>query len=692
MGSNVPINNKFKYVVREESDAHKSYIRNIAASSQGDLAKSILGEVFSHQKAVYICRECLLIGKGKGKCNKDDDNDNCLYEKASYFYHNYYVMPEVRKGVAKDGEKVPVKLFIDRITSFPREDKGNKITFLLGSVGSGKTAFLNYLMTINGKKWFANRKIFIRVDMHSGSRSITYDDMLVKVYKKIKKIFNDKIVDNCIDEAYRDYAKSKFLDYSITISRKETELAEFLKKTRSEYGYEIVLIFDNIDQIYHINEKKRFLENIDLQDDSIYPILRYITNFFHDHSQLGSVGANVVFSLRTETYDILSQTAEYIFNAESITFCDDNAMTIYNNDWFQIVDNRLKMFKDIAVYCKRMSGRVDSVDETLKLLVNDLSLSHAEKNESFINMLMELSSFGFRSVMEFLSNYSWIDKDVYVMHRYMDHHPVGLLAYMLKGHRRYSQYRSRFPNIYLVNSTNPKLKHDFTYWLKRLLIEYIYYNQKKQIHVDVDLVLEVFSGDGSLGYYDKDLVMECLGSLSEVHESCVITPILKVSESKNSINPDTLELNSRGVRLLEYLINKFIYMQLVVEDCYMPYPRCVYDYFMYENNIDYGYLGMPKEEYNNGSYMMIENKIKSVMLFLEVLDSARNYEKTKYFNAWNNIIMNDVVIDISVMKNNMNYDMRKVARFVGLKIHEELYEEKCREVRSLVDHHFYGLL
>jgi len=75
-----------------------------------------------------------------------------------------------------------------------------------------------------------------------------------------------------------------------------------------------------------------------------------------------------------------------------------------------------------------------------------------------------------------------------------------------------------------------------------------------------------------------------------------------------------------------------------------------------------------------------------------VLDSARNYEKTKYFNAWNNIIMNDVVIDISVMKNNMNYDMRKVARFVGLKIHEELYEEKCREVRSLVDHHFYGLL
>jgi hypothetical protein len=71
---------------------------------------------------------------------------------------------------------------------------------------------------------------------------------------------------------------------------------------------------------------------------------------------------------------------------------------------------------------------------------------------------------------------------------------------MLYGHRRFSQFLSYFPNIYLVNAQN--CEHPHSYWLKRLIVAFLQKKNETGEHLSPELVISIFRGVEGKGYSD----------------------------------------------------------------------------------------------------------------------------------------------------------------------------------------------
>jgi hypothetical protein len=471
------VNSDYPFIVREEIDEHMSYIRNIEKAKRATNVKSALGLVFSHQKAVFDELSCPLIDNNTKCCGFSLNIESCQYERALKFYNDYYCSPSLRVGISKTGNPYPLINFINRITSFSNLN-ANKITFLLGEVGWGKTAFLNYLLTNYGKDWFLDKSIFfVRVDAHSGGGGSisTYNQLIDKIMKKIRKVLVFPDVEEKINSRTTSFTGfDKLIDYRNPTGQKEKEIASVLFELKA-LGFEILLVFDNLDQIYHRDDRARFVNDIPVWHDSFKPVGKIITSFFHDNIEFGGLGANVIFSIRTETYDILSQTVEYIFSPDRVTTQNMNAFTLDNVDWREVVEKRLEFLKEISEKCKISKGNSSDIDEVINPIKYEIIATKQKESKHLVSNLSKVTSFGLRCIIDFFSQYSWINNKTNVIQRYFDQYHVGLLAYMLAGHRRYSQRRAKFPNLYSVNSN--LIEHPPTYWLKRLLVEFIFKNQ-----------------------------------------------------------------------------------------------------------------------------------------------------------------------------------------------------------------------
>lgn len=681
-----------RFVARAETPSHVSFIRSLHGGGAGRASgvKSILELVFSHKKAVFSDVKCNLTSKN-GKCTIGDESGDryCEYERAKYFYDSFYIPPSLHKDVSIDTEPVLVDTFVQRLTTFPRASAANKLTFLLGGVGSGKTAFINYLITQFGRKWFDNNILFVRIDVHSGSIATTYNDLLTNIYRKLKKIIRSKDVAERLLSSTRPLAYDGLNNYAGTYGEKESELALVLKDIREKTNRKVLIIIDNLDQIYHKDDRKRFLQAIPIEHDSIKPVMDLVTAFFHERTELGSIGANVLFSLRHDTYDILSQTAEYVFSPTNITKHNANAFTLENCNLVPIVNKRLSMLKEIYSCCEIPAGKVEDVEEVVALLQDEISLDKS-KDQSLVTQLFKITSFGLRCVMDFFAQYSWINDDIYVLHRLIYQQPVGLLAYMLGGYRRFNQVRARFPNLYLINSKINS--HPPTYWLKRLLAEYIHFNQKNSLETDVVTILNIFSDENITGGYPKDIVLECLGSLCEVHESNVAHHVLRVSPTKDSINPNIISLTTRGHHLLDYMKDKFIYLQLIVDDNYMPIPQLMMTNFAYDVDLDYRYLTLHGAEYNKYIKLMIHHKAKRVLNFLELLESAKVYEEIVYERVWQYVKQVGIHISVDDTRIKVIKELEAINFRLKLNLPFESYLKENKKLRQEIDLFFESCL
>ena len=167
------------YKERKSTPKHDSYIRNSKYIDDRDFT-NIVDKVFSHQIAVF----------------EDIDHEGTIDAIAiskefiaSYFYRNNYIPVEINSDIL--GAKIDSDEFSKRIVFEKQEQTRNNLFFLLGDVGSGKTAFINALLTKNGKKWVEENNIwFIRldIDIDGNNRIYSTEQMLDSIIRKTVRV------------------------------------------------------------------------------------------------------------------------------------------------------------------------------------------------------------------------------------------------------------------------------------------------------------------------------------------------------------------------------------------------------------------------------------------------------------------------------------------------------------------------
>lgn len=649
---------------RDESESHKSYIRN--AHQLRDREFSMLIErVFDHQPAVYgPPPETQPIDP------KEELSRANVLLLAHHFYHEgCFVALQLKTG-GKLGHAVDSQ-DLERQLTARTTDNRNELFFLLGDIGSGKTSYINHLLTTRGAAWVESGTAwFVRIDTHrlKKGQMISRQDLIDGLITKTTKIFsrhNTNLLPETLKPLLVKVGQSQG-------TGRELAFAEFVQAHKRETEMQPVIIIDNLDFLYHLKERILFYtrrseddaESINDQNGSLAKLVSdLVTMFVHDSAQhIMDLGASVLFVVRRDSYDILCQGngLDHIFDANKKTF------TISPATWKDVALGRGDLLK-FAISQIPEGGKERVHSDILDPILEDLEFAPAG-HKPLVDHITKVANHGYRDVVAFFSLYSWLEGQDFrpgARHgigRLLHQYPVGLLAFMLGGRRRFHQFSSHFPNIYLIDlqesitvmpeGWHTDASHAHTYWLKRLLLRFINHRKEKGQACRVKDIIAAFCY-GS-GCYDEGLVRAVLSSMAEVHSSNLIRVTLLRSNVSDTIEIKSVMPTDRGIRCDASIFDRFFYLQLIVDDWMMPLPQSVFDDFAYpefrdaafdEELLDYNYIARTPSEYSSAVRRMVRLKASQVILFLEILDIALEIEKDLYgavFNRLGNITLPDV--------------------------------------------------
>ncbi|BCS94924.1 hypothetical protein DSLASN_05560 [Desulfoluna limicola] len=630
------------YKIRKATDEHNSYIRNEKKLQKDDEEFcDLVDTIFGHQVAVY----------GKYSC-PDKITLPVSRELAAYlFYTRYYIEINVKSDIA--GAQLDVNDFINKVILTKANNNRNNIYFLLGEVGCGKTAFLNYLITKYCRKWFnTSEKIVIRidVDISGNGQMITSEEMIREIIRKTVRVIrtNPKLKPN--GSAY-DMFEKLAQNSNCEIEKAKLNFSKFAKEYKRNNKLEFVLFIDNIDYIYHVNDRILFDSDNDTKETcSVKSVCSLVNEFFY--GTLGKMEANILLVMRPDSYNILQETKKIFPSVPSLSSNNKNVLTIEAPNWDDVIIERGKFLECII-------NRIDREGKStlFKNVVNPIlrDLEHEPTGERpLIEHLRNLTNFGLRDMMRFFAQYSWLERhdegDMSKgLDRFINQYPVGLFAYMLNGRKRFNQFNSEFPNIYLVNviesdknsNGNGNLfRHYTTYWLKRLLMHFIYQRELNEERVALHNIIDIFT-DSKPGAYEEVLVRKCLGSLAQANYSNMIKVTREKSSVSNTLRVQDIILTPRGKHCLTQIVDRFYYMQLIVDDYMLPIPRVVDTKFRYSDE-DYGYIILPPNLYSKSAKEMINKKAEQVLYFAECLDITFQQEKATYEKVFKMLERNNV--------------------------------------------------
>jgi hypothetical protein len=291
--------------------------------------------------------------------------------------------------------------------------------------------------------------------------------------------------------------------------------------------------------------------------------------------------------------------------------------------------------------------------------------------------------------MEFISNYTWLPRgdepeERDLTRRYIAHYPVGLMAFILKNRRLYSEEKSQFPNIYTCNITESESEHISTiykpegrpaaldvtqfkdvlkdyghlpigeatrlaevlaanlrrkpnywsvhghsYWVRRLILQFIAERNARRVSVKLGDVLDAFSSGGTDVAYPSNFVRIMLGTLAENHSANLVTVSRELTSDQGRLLTTELEVTPRGLHLLEDVVDKFYYLQLIVDDPALPLPKKCRGKFEYDE-LHYGYLAAEGHNYGQKTRQMIRKKAFLVVKMLALLELALEIEEIRY--------------------------------------------------------------
>ena len=568
--------------------------------------------------------------------------------KLAYNFFNsekYYSLPEIK--CAQDNKNVTPDEFIRKVFEDSSHGNKNKISYLLGKVGRGKTAYINYLITkhLPARK---NSLIFIRFDVETNN-IINSENPIQLIVERISEqlidIISKRFIELKEDNNLKDYIKS-FESELKKENRDFNKLKSYLKEIASRMPSKFVIIIDNLDILYQ-NIKRGFYRD---GSNNFYQILNKVIKSFipTNDNDLDSLHANILFVMREETYDYV-RMLNHKESTSTIShhFNDNNLYEMQEYDWSKIIKGRFDMLVDLVNQNKE---KYDDYDQILKHIekVNDYLNN---KEIGLLEKIKKLANSGLREMMRYLNQYSYTP---YLnIERFIHNEPVGIMAYILKGKRLYSNEESDITNIY-SNDLNEKMKMP-TYWLKYVLVKYL--EERRNIQTELNDIYHIFSPVQN--GYTKDQVNNVIDELSNSNESNMID-IKQVYDPLKDTTKTFLTITEKGLYLIKNVVDKFYYLQLIVDDPSLILPDLYLkeSLFNYENSDDYSYILLQGDKYSAAASSVIRKKGQAVILFLTLLKFSLIAEKKEYRTVFNNL--NHLLIDVDININSIKEELHKI--------------------------------
>ncbi len=562
----------------------------------------------------------------------------------SFVSADIYESPNYEEKESELGEPAGFDHFFQCVMSSPfskldvnNQSLGeNRITFLIGEVGIGKTFLVSRT-----------------------AREIAHLDSDLNGFKVIP-------VYACMETFVASHGNTD--DAPELIRQFLLFLADLIRKSVKQFSYElntqIQLTYSPVDAT---------TEQISLN----------IREYIHDLARCGSTPARVVIFV--DNFDVLHyQNSRYIFFPEEYTkhrrfieekivkliflFVDPNILgdagicvcitsrqnvaresKIINQpalprrmeleghivfqlgkvDALDVVDSRMRMYERVLLEFSKIED-VNNYDldfhDSLALIKAQTTQSVAPSNLSDgLRRISELSHHGARSLVEFLGKLRLnLIRQNDAVERLFSHSPWLLeRLYISSLHQRYSQSQGHFPNLFLVDGKSTEERKDVvhihSYWLKYVLLKRIGSSHASGISVQ-ELINEFVNDFG----YDEDLVRLTLGSLVMVNESRCIEII---GAAQDECQSNLVRLTQRGKVLIgehpdfsfPYCF-EFSYLEMVIDDHILSLPRRLYSQIAVDTSI--GYALFNNDKYPSRMRSDLVKKIPATLVFLRVLEGA----------------------------------------------------------------------
>lgn len=648
---------------------------------------SLVLQAFGSLHAVYFSEDPKALEKTRVYI--DEQPGAYISHLSKAFFRDHYEPPQLLRGSdAESGRPVALQEFITLAVRNMHDREHNAISYLVGEMGVGKTTFINYLISEKlkdpvdeGNIWFIRLDFERNLRMNIGDAENVAKALSDKAYRVLTKMLargcdlgiDQQVLGELADKGQGPYIRLRHL--------------QNLVDTLEARGRHLFLVLDNLDAIVHNHDRALFYarpgkglpEDAEETLQDVYQTMadniQKLVNSFTKGDTFGDLASNMLLVMRPDTYHILKQFFRVSRNNDQKLVELTRVFCLKPPDWKRAYDCRLKHLRSFKYGWKNAASTVDR-DQLLEVISQHLE-DGAPDGLTLGQQLRFLTNGSLRDFMRFLESFGALPlDDQRVASRLGENEfpkscSLGLLAYMLDSRRLYSQLESGFPNIYLARvlrqSTNPQgYIHPFTYWLKRLLVEFI---NKRQV-VEAEFVIDHFCASNSAGRgYPENLVRECLGSLADATMSNMLrVDRERVNQAQMKIRTGSVRLTPRGKYCLASVFDRFCYLQLVVVDRFLPLPRGVAREFPDPDKHRYSFV--VKRDNNivsTGNYIqsttdLLSARVCQVTLFLYVLEAALNVERTLFGAPFDRLDALGAIPDITTIQANVKAEIQEVGR------------------------------
>ena len=623
---------------------------------------------------------------------------------SNIFYNKIYKPPMLTRG-DPTGHEVSISEFLNEAILYVGEKDRNRYIFLTGDYGIGKTTFVNWLITTQFKDFVDNYKMwFIRLDLEHSIHANLYSPQSIffEILQTPGYLYDEN--KNYFKVGSFNEKEAKILnEISPHESLKVTHYKAFRKLVRQigQDGQRLVIIIDNIDYFCHIQDRNVF---IDLPKSEDFRLLKnlvdLIKSFFISHI-FKHIGANIVFVMRYQTYQIFKFIKTFSLN--NTPFGESLSYFLHPPDFVESVTNKCELLQQYTSKYLDKETKKEKYGRIIHRIKDDLSSLKTSEKGSYIfsagllEILNRITNSGLRQVMEFFGQYGWIgsDRKYGKVPRFLHSVPVGVLTFILNKYKRFSQKYSQFPNIFLVSSLTEIQKakqssddeYKLSYWLKYLVLKFINSQQFSRLPE----LLRVFED----GYRNK-LIRKVLGDLYDLNMGFCITVGRNWNDETEVVEIDDIRITERGALLANHhFLFSFVYLQLIVDDPDLILPQFLNDLFDFENigreRYDYSYVThVNEEEYFRRANEMIIYKSQLVVLFLILLRRSFEKEMSIHRKVFNVFQEEEIELpDFQLIEDNLLNEFEMLNQILSKKIDinylERLKKKYERKIEKWVD-------
>lgn len=607
-----------------------------------DLFKYLFQDCFSHHLIEELCGDTEVLHPDLGDSKRIIDSDNL----DAYFLRRKGCVPQLSATANSDvvdiqGNKKSFAQFVKAITDPPLRTEipdnaisvgENRVSYLVGDAGMGKTFTVLKLideLRTQGEDYRGYRPIPIYVDLHQGSHKLhpTHN-----IGPEFFRTLLSKILD--VAASKKILRKENFL-----LPSEDTSLDKFFRNLALQFArmkYFLIFIFDNTDRFYFDNAKYVFFpKHAAKRDESIDQNLLTLIRKFVEESELGKIGASILFVCRKYVFNHCRQLQDAANRTRPI-LAKHSVFQLIPISEKELIESRFALLRDAVAsigHKVQTSGKSKQYSTQLTQLEESLRNSGNHRDNRTLALIHKLGHQGLRSFLDFLSQLDIDYRDDYQLIDRLFNKPHNLLRlYLTNTRKRFSQRVGHFPNLFLVDGLVDQRKgfedahasHTHSYWLKYLMLRYCFLQPRQS--ASSQEIIEYFHEQ--LGF-ELGIVRLALGSLAD---PCAGRCLDIVPNPQGYNGLQLLKLSSRGEVLIAGLDGKckeplcfdFDYLQLVTDDLWLAFPTPWVNEIYVDATI--GHTLKNNKEYGRGTEATLAKKVPAVLHFFKALESTSRWE------------------------------------------------------------------